>query len=387
MPDLMTSLELCSLCPKLCSHVCPVYRASGKETWSPQNKMASLLGLETKAEHATEAEAMPLYACTACGACSEACLHKVEPAFHLLRGRAAAEKHDLGHQKLSGLPERAFEAAEKMIGALRKEMDVAARIARPGQVGILPTCQFFSCDGQSDDGNSGEAVVASARRVLGVADSLRHRRVDVPECGVLAVGSAGYPLYAAGHHESFRLHAEKLAAELSGYSMVVADCSLCTYVLRVVYPMYGVPLKPPVLHVSEWILPYASALPVKRPFKKVWYHAPCHLERRLNIDAPRRLLARLADEVADFGPRNVNWSPEGPGGGDGHTGETPCCGAAGLLPVTNPLLASGMAAEAWAEADVDDDSPTVSGCPTCAAHLCKSGHPTHDLLWALSLAF
>ncbi len=93
------------------------------------------------------------------------------------------------------------------------------------------------------------------------------------------------------------------------------------------------------------------------------YHAPCHLARRLQIDAPRQILTRLADVVEDLTPA----------GEDGL-----CCGAGGLVPQTDAPLARAMAHEAMAE--VDESIPTVSGCPTCGYHLTQSGHPVRDLL-------
>ncbi len=361
MPDLSTSLELCSLCPKLCSHVCPVYRASAKETLSPQAKMSSLLKLRRAGDHAEPKDALPLYACTACGACETACLHKIEPAQHLLRGRALAERRELSHSELHELPERVFHRAQETSRALLREPDLAARLAKKGEIGLLPSCLPRRA--------TGGGPVSEAKQLLAVLDGLRAHRADFPEYGLLTVGSAGYPLYAAGLDESFRLYAESLAPKVSELSALVTTCSACTYLLKVVYPQHGVPLGPKVLHLSELLLPYVSALPIRHRLARVRYHAPCHLARRLQIDAPRQILSRLADVVEDLTPAGE---------------EGLCCGAGGLLPQTDAALARAMAKESMAH--VDASIPTVSGCPTCGYHLTQSGHPVRDLLDVLSEA-
>lgn len=352
MPDLTTSLSLCSLCPKLCSHVCPVYRASAKETLSPQAKMSSLLSLRQAGEQGSLAEALPLYGCTGCGACSSACLHKVEPAQHLVRGRTLAERAEVGHPALVDLPERVFQRAQDAARAILRDPQLSTRLAQPGDIGLLPSCLPRR---QQQAGPEEEA-----RQLLTVLDRVRAHRADLPSYGLLTVGSAGYALYAAGLEESFRLYAESLAQKVSELSMLVTTCSACTYLLKVVYPQHGVPLVPKVLHFGELILPYVSALPIARKLPQVTYHAPCHLSRRLKIDAPRQVLARLAEQVDDI------------------AGEEPlCCGAGGLLPQTDPDLAQQMAHEAMEQ---ETGQSIVSGCPTCSYHLSKSGHKTRDLL-------
>lgn len=362
MPDLATSLTLCSLCPKLCSHVCPVYRASARETLTPQAKMSSLLALRrTESTEPAPSTALPLYGCTGCGACATACLHKVEPSQHLVRGRVSAERADIGHPALADLPERQFQRAQEASRAILRDPLLSTRLARAGEVGLLPSCLPRR--------QRGDGPVEEAHKLLTVLDRLRAHRSDLPEYGLLTVGSAGYALYAAGLDESFRLYAESLAHKVADLAMLVTTCSACTYLLKVVYPQHGVPLVPKVLHLSEFLLPFASALPITRRVQRVTYHSPCHLSRRLKLDAPRQLLQRLAVEVEELSPS-----------GD----ESLCCGAGGLLPQTDPDLATAMAQEAMATAH--PAVPVVSGCPTCSYHLTKSGHSADDLLDLLAAA-
>ena len=61
-------LEKCSLCGK-CKEVCPVYKATRKETVSPRGK-AILIKKDILDK--------TFYICTLCGACKEICPNKVD---------------------------------------------------------------------------------------------------------------------------------------------------------------------------------------------------------------------------------------------------------------------------------------------------------------------
>ena len=54
----------------------------------------------------------------------------------------------------------------------------------------------------------------------------------------------GYPLLAAGQFDAFRIHAERMARQLSGYARVVVHCPACASTMRTQYRAFGVPLHP-----------------------------------------------------------------------------------------------------------------------------------------------
>ncbi len=49
LADHVDALELCTYCPKLCRHACPVANATGRETFTPQSKMQLLNMLRREA--------------------------------------------------------------------------------------------------------------------------------------------------------------------------------------------------------------------------------------------------------------------------------------------------------------------------------------------------
>src|SRR5262245_11540807 len=112
MPDLERSLSYCTFCPKLCRHTCPVSNAEARETLTPQTKMATMRLYRT-GRVAEPAAVEPLYGCTGCGACTEACKHHVTPGRHLFTGRADAEARGDGHPALAGLDARVRAHAER----------------------------------------------------------------------------------------------------------------------------------------------------------------------------------------------------------------------------------------------------------------------------------
>lgn len=392
--------DLCTFCPRLCSHACPVSLHSGRETLTPQSKMATLGRLRERLAHSAPSEGepgpeaasispqatAPLYGCTGCGACTNPCLYKVEPARELMRGRADAEHASLGHPALADMAHRHERRALAAAHALAQDPELGPRRARAGEGAILPAC--LPRTETADPSAAGEALpgpVRDGRAILRLVDRIaeqREARLDsslepLPPLGIADVthACAGYALYAAGIVEGFRLYAESFARQVEQYPLLVTSCSACTWLLRVGYPEHGVPLAPRVQHVTELLAPAAELLPIVRPLKRVSYHDPCHLGRRLGVyDEPRRLLERATPEGG---------APSGAGAGAGmaitellyHHDTARCCGAGGLLPFTEPEIARDMARARLAEApDVGDPEAAVlvTACPGCQHHLGQS---------------
>ncbi len=364
MPDLQTSLEHCTYCPRLCSHTCPVSLTSAREALTPQAKMsfyaARKLGPASFAEDTGRAPSprrpLPIYACTGCGACTSACAHQVEPALALMQARSDAEQAEAGAESLHDLPERHARRVQRTSAALSAAPALAERTAQPGGVAFLPSC-LDRATGEQEPG-----PVREAAAFLRISDRLRVARPDFPATGLAALPAscAGYPLYAGGYIAPFRLYAETFAHAVEEYEVLAVSCSACTWLLRTQYAEHGVPLRPRILHVSELLAPYAEALPVTRPLAAVNYHDPCHLGRRLGCyEPPRQLLRRIAGRVCEL---------------PNHGEEARCCGAGGLLPLTERALAGAMARDRVGElADSEQPhAPLVSGCPGCQHHLGRS---------------
>jgi Fe-S oxidoreductase len=350
MPDLETSISYCTYCPKLCRHTCPVAHAEARETLTPQTKMATLGRLRRGEAERTVVESEPLYGCTGCGACTEACLHRVEPAPALFGGREQAERDGRGHPALVGLVERWSARSKKSAAAVRAAVP-AARRPLEAQIAFLPGCQ----------------APELAPRMLELADRIGAEYVgaaDAPD------SCAGYPLYAAGQVDAFRMHAERFARDLAGYARVVMHCPACAWVMRTQYPKLGVPLPFTVEHTVELLEGFAERLPVKTRTPAAFYHDPCYLGRHLGLyDAPRRLVGKAVTELREFSRNRV---------------ESECSGGGGLVPITMPATADAIAANRLAEPKEAGVPRVVTACATCKRRLSRDGVTAVDLVELLA---
>ncbi len=355
----LTHLEYCSYCPKMCRHTCPVSEATGHETFIPQAKMLRLSQLRKGKQGFTPVASEPIWACTGCRACKNACLHGVEVGPTLFAGRAEAAKRGALPPALDRYAER-FRAREDRLGKSARDLLPRDRFASEARVGLWPGC---------DAVDKGAADVKAQLAVFDRVGAEHVRLVGAQAtCG-------GYPLLAAGLVEAFRWHAGRVAQELSRFGTVVMSCSACVHTLRQLYPAEGVSVGAEILHVSEYLAQHVERVPragtaaasappgaatgAPAP-ETVWYHDPCYLARWENImEAPRRVLARVA-EVREFA-----WSH----------GETECCGGAGVLPKTMPAVADAMARRRLREVTEAGGGTVVTSCGTCKHMLARNAPP------------
>jgi Fe-S oxidoreductase len=349
-PDLATSLSYCTFCPKLCRHTCPVSHATARETLVPQHKMAQMRRLGLREAPRTVEETEPLYGCTGCGACTEFCHHDVEVGPSLFRGRDEAERDGRGHPALAGFAAR-FDGHAKKAAAELRQIIPAERRPLEAQVAFLPSCE----------------EPALAADMLALCDRIGAEYVGVAD---LAEPCGGYPLFAAGHHDAFRLHAERTAEALRGYARVVVHCPACAWTMKTQYKAFGVPLKSQIEHTAEFLEGFAPRLPVKRTRPVAFYHDPCYLGRHLGLyDPPRRLAAKALDELKEFSRAR---------------GESECSGGGGLLPVTMPETADAIAEHRLSEVREAGVQTVVTACATCKKRLGRDGVRAVDLVELLA---
>src|SRR5689334_12427746 len=92
VPDTDEAIGLCTYCPSLCRHACPVATAEGSDTVSPWGMM-SLAGHVRRGAVEVDAEVLAtIGACNGCGACSVACLYQNPVMDALVATRAAVLK-------------------------------------------------------------------------------------------------------------------------------------------------------------------------------------------------------------------------------------------------------------------------------------------------------
>jgi Fe-S oxidoreductase len=294
----------------------------------------------------------PLYGCTGCGACTDFCLHHVEPGKVLFRGRAEAEREGRGHPALRELLPR---FAAHSTDAAKRARALVPQDKRPTEAQIA---FFAGCDAPELAPTMLQLCERIGAEYVAVADG-EH-------------GCAGYPLYAAGQLDAFRMHAERMARQLAGYVRVVVNCPACVWAMRTQYRAFGVPLAALVEHTSEFLEGYIERLPIKERRGTAFYQDPCYLGRWLGVyDAPRRLAARALGEVREFSrARN----------------EAECSGGGGLLPTTMPDTARAIAEHRLGEVREAKIDTVVTACPTCKRQLARDDVKTVDLIELLANA-
>jgi Fe-S oxidoreductase len=347
----LTHLEYCTFCPKMCRHTCPVSEATGRETLIPQAKMARLSQLRKGNQPFDAEHSQPIWACTGCRACKEACAHGVEVGPTLFAGRVEAQKRGEIPAGLDNFAERFRAREERLTRSIRDELP-EEKFAHEARVALFPGCDALD-KGVRDVKAQLDLIARVGREPVGLVDAQ-------PVCG-------GYPLLAAGLPEAFRWHAGRVAKELSRYGTVLVGCSACTHAMRDLYPAEGVRVSAEILHVSEYVSREAQKLPEAKK-DVAWYHDPCYLARWEKVmESPRQLLGKVA-EVREFA-----WSHE----------QTDCCGGGGVLPKTMPQVADAMARKRLSEVAAAGGGTVVTSCGTCKHMLARNapaGVEVRDLL-------
>lgn len=343
------ALELCTYCPKLCRHVCPVAQATGNESLTPQAKMELLNLLRNDAVPTQPDYLAPAYGCTTCRLCLEVCRHDVAVAEALLDGRAHAVRTGVDHTLLGRLPERFRARNERLRAELLKQLPPEV-FAEEAQVGYLPGCDAI----EHSPEDIHDALAVFAHLGLGFI-----KVVDAPQV------CPGYPLWAAGHVDSARFVAEELQEHLRRFATVVCGCPACVYLLRQRLPAEGIAIQTEVMHLSEYLFLHAERLAVRRKRPAALYHDPCYLGRYLDVyQPPRRLLERCVES-----PREFFHSRE----------RADCCGAGGLVPNTFPEASTSAAKRRLAEAELYGVDLVVTACPACKHNLRAAQRPVEVL--------
>ena len=326
--------------------------AEAKETLTPRDKMATLRLFERGEVPRTVEQTEPIYGCTGCGACTDFCQHKVEPAEVLFRRPRRRRARGARPSGAARLRRRASRHARPRPPPQLRAATPQAKRPTEAQIAFFPGCEAPSL----------------APTMLALCERIGAEYVSVADG---EHGCGGYPLYAAGQLDAFRMHAERMARQLSGYSRVVVNCPSCVWAMRTQYRAFGVPLAPTIEHSSEFLEGYIERIPVAKQRAAAFYQDPCYLGRWLGVyEAPRRLAGKAVGELREFSrARN----------------ESECSGGGGLLPETMPAAARAIAEHRLAEVReakvvdgrhrLPDVQATAASATTCRPSISSSCSP------------
>lgn len=334
---LAAATSTCAYCPSLCKHTCPVGTVTGRESATPWALMSLVDHLRLGKVELNEALARSLYLCNGCRACTEFCLHHVDVENTLVEARAWAVEQGAGV-----FPESRFLHAD-----LASDQGALREVRSSERYEVRPVFSLFP----------GRATLEHTPRAVDELLSLTDRLdVDALSCGDAAQYDTGYDLWFSGHHDAFLREARSVVEAVAGARDLVVMSPEALYMMKVIYPRYGLHIDAELLHTSEFLLPLLSGGVVERVSGRIGYHDSCHLARHLELrDVPRQVLRRLlAGPLLELPLHGV---------------ETICCGGTGCMTETRPDIAHAMAEEviSWAlEAGIDR---LVSFSPECVASL------------------
>jgi len=333
------TFERCVFCPKLCRSACPVSNADPRETVTPWGKMSMSYFVANESVALAESFAAPAWACTGCFGCREHCDHKNDVTGTLFASRSALVKAGVG-------PKGAKRVLERFDGKVRFDASVVAEVSPDASTAVLVGCAYAK---YAPD--VAHQAVRAVAKLTGGAVSV------VNQC-------CGAPLLYAGDRERFQRQVETFADATKHKERVVVVDAGCASSLRV----HGAHDR--VEHFVELAARELRALqPLATKLGKgpIRWHDPCQLGRGLGLyDAPRAVLARALGRAPDEFERRRE--------------DARCSGAGGLLPVTMPDVAKGIAKQRVADHDRAGGGTIVTGCASSKRSFEKQGVRTIDIV-------
>lgn len=376
-PAWRENLARCLRCG-LCREVCPAFRATASERFSPRGRLA-LLEAYLEGGPLGGGLGAPFYEaldyCLCCRACAERCPSGVAADVLVLAAREAglcrgglpffkswAYRLALGRPRVLALLTKLLYEARRLeaLPAALRLLGLPPRLALPelsprpfdaAAPGFIPAkgerkgrvTYFVGC-------GTNYLYPATARAVVELLTRAGYD-VAIPKgrrcCGIPALANGNFGL------------ARKLAARnvkaLAGAEPVVVDCGSCGTMLNYYYK--DVLEVPGAASLEERVKDFTELVPPEvieaRDDGRVTYHDPCHLARGLGVTAqPRTLLNKIGQLVELEAP-----------------GAVTCCGGAGAHGLTYDDAFARIGGEK-ADAVAASGAPVVAtGCPACVLYI------------------
>jgi Fe-S oxidoreductase len=343
----MDDIVKCSLCPNMCRYECPTTRGDPRETVSPSGKTRTAYYLEAGRIEWTPEAIKPIYECNDCGGCKQQCAFD-----YLVLDLLVGVRQDINEKGLTP------EAVKNMVATLdktRRTKDIAHKYAGIGEKSA-EVLYFLGCTPEQSRPEILDANIAIFNKA-----GVKFQTLKEEWC-------CGGPLQILGFPEKFKEFAEHNARAFkeSGAKTIVCNCPKCTYMLRVYYPEHSIKINAEILHTTEFLarLIKNKKLKLKPVAKKVTYHDPCFLTRKLEVmDEPRAVLGAIPQLQlleADYRRKDSR-----------------CCGAGGSMRTTVPDVAAKIAKTRIAELK-EKSNVIVSACSSCEISL-KEADPSVEV--------
>lgn len=345
--DIKETARLCSVCPKMCRHVCTTGVLTRNESDSPTDRSQTATRFFEEIDELSESSAAPVYRCATCSLCNAWCEtdNDVAPVLIELRrhfvdkGLAPKEARGLNETILKtgnifGKPqEQGFEAVADAVNSLPKKAD---------------TLLFVGCNTRFNHPSVAQATVAILKDA---GEKFTVLKEGEPCCGD--------PQHMLGFAKEARELAQRNAEAIkkTGAKRIVFVCGSCMKLFAREYAEWGIDLGGDVelTHISQETLRLLDEGKIQfknSVEKKLAFHDSCNLGRRLEVfDEPREILRRIPGAELfelEFNRKRSN-----------------CCGAGGGIGLTNFDLSVKAGVPAVEQAGAAGADVLVTGCQTC----------------------
>ncbi len=345
------TFERCVFCPKLCRSACPVSNVDQRETVTPWGKMSMSYFVANESVALAESFAAPAWACTGCFGCRESCDHKNDVAGTLFASRSALMEAGVGPEAARRVLDR-FAETSACLGNNARELGVLAEVSPDARTAVLVGCGYAK---KAPD-VARDAVRAVAKLTGGPVSI-----VDV---------CCGAPLLHAGDAKRFVRQGEKLAEALRQKERAIVVDAGCASTIRVHHAGAGVAMPAVVEHFVELAVRELGSIGRAEGFAgdgPVRWHDPCQLGRGLGLyDAPRAVLSRALGRAPEEFERKRE--------------DARCSGAGGLLPLTMPEVAQGIAKQRVEDHERSGGGTIVTGCASSRRTFEKQGARVVDIV-------
>jgi len=325
----------CSLCPRLCHHVCPAAHGAGSEEGTAWGLMTIVAAIDEGLLPASQETAEALYRCTDCGRCTAFCKHGNEVGAVLIAARAEAVS--------SGHAPEAVAALELELEGIRSDEEQAradhlrASHAAEGARAFLAGAHWL-------ESNASAARLDELMRLL--------KALAATPIGLLfegTDGSSGATARRAGFAELADLQAAELASLAANRSLLIVEC-----------PDAAAALGAKAIHLTRFLAERADTLAeicAGLAPATIQLHGGCRERRVINLTNDEiRLLAAVglnAEPLLDL------------------RGEPECCGGEAIYAAVWPDDAA-RAGRSLVKRTLGCN-PTATSNARCAGHLQRSG--------------
>ena len=343
MPDLIDQARSCTEC-RACMDVCPTYRATADELYSPMYRLMTAVKLH-EGQDINQSEIDSIYSCLTCGRSEAVCPEDIEISKIVLQSRIELCQRGLGPPpRKRKVIEGTLSRGNSVNGDPKRRLEWLPE-GLPGNES--DTLLYVGCLSSY----LVKDAAYSAYRVL--------QKLGVDFMILEDEGCCGSVFYTAGMvdtaKEWFQQNVERF--DSLGIKRILVTCPVCLQSFKYYYPELLGEVGFTVQHVAEVIYDALKANPdienkLTKVNRRVSFKDSCILARGDNlIDEPREILRRCGADIAEL--------PE-------HGADASCCGAGGGVRAVYRDLSTDVAASLLA---TDDTGCVVTTCPFCTFNL------------------